>query len=113
VRAGIECIESPDERVPLVLGGGTAKASSQAQLRANVLDRAVEAPSDADVTLAGAAMLAATGCGLYDTLETAWGAMRSPVELYEPDRERASAYDEVFDRWRAARRNLPATKEDG
>lgn len=117
VRRGVERLRaSRDEPVGVVVAGGTVRSERQAQLRADVLGRAIEVPDDPDVTLLGAAILASLGGGIHRSVEAAWSAMASATRVYEPDPERAASYDRVFDRWLAVREryvdfNSPAEAE--
>ena len=56
-----------------------------AQDLADILDLPVERPDFIETTALGAAILAAVGCGMHDTLESAARAMRGKASVFEPD----------------------------
>lgn len=64
--------------------GGMAANNFLAQDLADMLSLTVERPVNVESTSLGAAMLAATGCGLHATLERAAEAMSGPVTTFEP-----------------------------
>jgi len=68
----------------LRIDGGMVRNDWLAQDLADVLDLTVERPHYVETTAIGAAMLAATGAGLYPTLAEAAKAMRGDVERFEP-----------------------------
>jgi glycerol kinase len=68
----------------LRIDGGMAANAWLAQDLAGMLGLPVERPDQVETTALGAAMLAATGCGIHATLEDAAAAMRGGVERFEP-----------------------------
>jgi len=68
----------------LRIDGGMAANDWLAQDVADVLDLPVERPEQVETTALGAAMLAAVGCGMFDSLEQAAEAMRGPARRFEP-----------------------------
>ena len=68
----------------LRIDGGMVANNWMAQDLSNVLDLPVERPAFVETTALGAAMLAATGLGLYPTLADA-AAMRRDVERFAPE----------------------------
>src|SRR5688572_33441012 len=73
----------------LKIDGGMAANDWLAQDLADMLDLPVERPGFVETTALGAAMLAAIGCGLHDSLEAA-AAMRGEVRRFEPAMEPAA-----------------------
>ena len=67
----------------LRIDGGMAANDWLAQDLADMLDLPVERPSFVETTALGAAMLAAVGCGWYDTIERA-ASMRGQATAFEP-----------------------------
>ena len=71
----------------LKIDGGMSANDWMAQDLANILDLPVERPAFVETTALGAAMLAATGAGLYPDLESAAGAMRGKLSSFTPAME--------------------------
>jgi sugar (pentulose or hexulose) kinase len=93
VRAGLEAMTGADESLPLALAGGSARSARVAQLRADVLGRAVIAVRDPDAGLRGSAMLAgAPIAALVDDAD---------APRFEPDAGVAAAYDAAYAEWSA------------
>jgi glycerol kinase len=85
----------------LRIDGGMSANDWMAQDLADVLGVPVERPSFVETTALGAAMLAATGVGLYADLPTAASQMRGDLVRFEPAME-AAVRDERLARWRKA-----------
>lgn len=68
----------------LKIDGGMSANDWMAQDLADMLDLPVERPEFVETTALGAAMLAAVGCGWFDTLEDAAAAMRGEVRQFAP-----------------------------
>lgn len=101
VRLLLESLEqSADMRVEVLKhAGGGAKSDVWCQIRADVLGRRIDRVETTDSGLLGAALLAAIGCGFYRDIATAADAMVAVERSFEPDRRRASHYDEVFGKY--------------
>jgi glycerol kinase len=84
----------------LKIDGGMAANDWLAQDLANMLALPVERPAFVETTALGAAMLAATGSGLYATLVDA-AAMRGRVDRFDPALG-APARERRLDGWRRA-----------
>ncbi len=69
----------------LRIDGGMAANNWMAQDLADMLGITVERPGFVETTALGAAMLAATGAGLYPDLATAAQAMRGRLSRFEPE----------------------------
>jgi sugar (pentulose or hexulose) kinase len=99
VREGLDAVSGRDARV--VLAGGAARSRFLAQMRADILNRAVLVSEEADVSLMGAAMIAASaGWGAYG--QEALARFDRRMHLLEPNPSRASAYQERYLAWRAS-----------
>ena len=85
----------------LRIDGGMSANDWMAQDIAGMLGLAVERPAFVETTALGAAMLAATGAGLYPSLQDAADAMRGELTRFEPDMD-DGAREERLDRWRTA-----------
>ena len=79
--------------------GGAARSDAWLQMKADMLQTPVERPACTEAASLGAAMLAATGTGQFDTLEDAADAWYRPAERFEPNPSLAEAYDDVFARY--------------
>jgi L-ribulokinase len=67
------------------------------QTIADVMNMEVTVPAGDQAVALGAAMFAATACGLQPSLEAAQKAMSSGTEMtYLPDPARADRYDRVY-----------------
>lgn len=94
--------------------GGSAQGDTWAQIIADVMQRPVAIPVVKETTALGCAMLAATGAGLFNTLDEAIAAMASPTErTVMPDPERSRAYAEIEARWFDAMKRGVDMAEDG
>ena len=69
----------------LKIDGGMSANDWMAQDLADILDLQVERPDFVETTALGAAMLAATGCGLHGSLDDAAAAMRGAARCFAPD----------------------------
>jgi sugar (pentulose or hexulose) kinase len=96
VREALDAVSSRDADV--VLAGGAARSLFLAQMRADIFNRRVLVSEEADVSLMGAAMIAASG-GLGAYGREAWARFDRPVQVLEPDPSRTSAYQERFLEW--------------
>ena len=101
VREGVDLL-APDSGVEVVLAGGAARSPLLAQLRADVLGRAVRVCAEPDVSLMGAALIAMVGSGIHSTAEEAANAMDEGWTVLEPDAAAAARYDDLFGQWRLA-----------
>ncbi|MEQ5789121.1 glycerol kinase GlpK [Erythrobacter sp. NFXS35] len=85
----------------LRIDGGMAANDWMAQDLADMLGIPVERPGFVETTALGAAMLAATGAGLYDNLDEAARAMRGELARFKPGMT-ADIREERLARWRKA-----------
>lgn len=85
----------------LRIDGGMAANDWMAQDLADMLGITVERPGFVETTALGAAMLAATGAGLYQNLGAAAEAMRGRLTRFEPQIDE-SVRAERLTRWRKA-----------
>jgi len=90
----------------LGLAGGLARSHTLVQMMADVLSRPVTIPESHEATALGAAMCAATGAGMYSSLNEAMGAMKGRQSQFVPDPSNAAEYDEYYDKWRTASKRL-------
>jgi sugar (pentulose or hexulose) kinase len=80
----------------LKVSGGGAKSPFWLQLKADITQKQVTVPAVTEASLLGAGMLAATGVGIYGSLEQAVDVVCRDVATYEPNPELAGVYDEHF-----------------
>jgi glycerol kinase len=85
----------------LRIDGGMAANDWMAQDLADILGLPVERPGFVETTALGAAMLAASGAGLYSDIATAAQAMRGQLSRFEPQLDQA-VREERLARWRKA-----------
>ena len=85
----------------LRIDGGMAANDWMAQDLADILGVTVERPDFIETTALGAAMLAAAGAGLYDSLDAAAQQMRGKLARFEPSMDDATR-EERLARWRRA-----------
>jgi len=79
-----------------VLGGG-ARSGLWSQIKADVLGLPVVVPSQHEAAVLGAAILAASGIGLYPDIYAAVGAMAREGSRLAPDLGRQAVYQRAFE----------------
>ncbi len=79
--------------------GGGAGSDVWCQIRADILDCAIERKVGLDSGVIGAAMLAGVGTGLYATIGEAAASLVRRDRLFEPSATRKASYDEGFGRY--------------
>ena len=80
--------------------GGGAKSELWRKIIANVLNIEIDVPQIEEGPSYGAAVLAAVGCGEYNTVDEAVKAMTGTADTVIPDREIATKYDEKYNIFR-------------
>jgi len=100
LRDVVEAIAAAGHRLTgLVCVGGGARGDLLLEIRAHVTGLTVCRPHDVETTARGAAMLAAAGAGVHDTVAAAAGAMAGPrAEPVAPDPELRPVYDALHAR---------------
>ncbi len=79
--------------------GGAARNDLWLQMKADMLGVVVERPACSDAASLGAAMLAATGTGQFESVLDAADAWYRTERSFEPDPAKAGVYDEVYGRY--------------
>jgi xylulokinase len=108
------CVEQATPSLPqplsefVVMGGG-ATSDLWCQMIADVVGAPLVISGEQEATSLGAAMLAAVGAGLYSSVADAGKAMSSRGRRFEPRSEQATAYDEVYEHYRAVYPALRST----
>jgi len=83
----------------VVLSGGAARAVLWPSVIADVLDLPVRATPIPEATAIGAARLAAFGLGCMDSIEDFAAATSNIGRIFEPKRENADRYADLFAQW--------------
>ncbi|SFJ88842.1 xylulokinase [Thermoflavimicrobium dichotomicum] len=76
--------------------GGGAKSETWLQLQADIFGIEVVKLDHEQGPALGAAMLAAVGCGWFDTLDDCASNWLKPSQSFSPDKEKAKRYEELF-----------------
>ncbi len=85
----------------LTIVGGGAKGPLWRQIKADVTGLPVRVPTSVETTATGAAILAAVGSGVHETVAGAVDAFVSfRPEEHQPDPDRRAIYDEAYRRYR-------------
>ena len=85
----------------LRLLGGATRSEFWNRMQADVYGCPVETVCAREASALGAAMIAAAGAGLYESLPRAVRAMTSVKRRYEPDPDSARRYDACYRAWQA------------
>ncbi len=107
VREGLDLLD-PDRQLAVAFAGGSARAASVVQLRADIFGRRLHVASNPDVTLLGAAALALIGAGFGTDLDEVRGVLGVTFTEVVPRSHLTRAFGEAFARWRAVRENCAA-----
>lgn len=91
-----------DERIPdeVILSGGAAKSRLWGQILSDVLNKPVHLTRESEATSLGAAIHAAVGAGIYDSIDQAVAQLTSRSAMLEPDAHNHEIYMSEFARWR-------------
>lgn len=102
-----DCYEHiPDNPNRVYVGGGGAKSEFWCEMFADCTGAEFIVPSGEEFGAKGAALLAGTGIGIYDDIESAAQQTRSTELSYTPDHENAGLYDELYEWYRITRENM-------
>ncbi|MCR5288532.1 MAG: autoinducer-2 kinase [Treponema sp.] len=82
------------------IGGGVAQSKLWSQIVADVIGLPVRVPVVKEATALGAAMIAATGVGIYKNIDEAAQAMVKIETTLQPDMNNHSLYMKLYDTWR-------------
>jgi len=80
----------------LKVSGGGAKSPFWLQLKADITQKVCKVPGTSEASLLGAAMLAATGVGIYKNLEEAVDVVCKDVASYEPNTALSGTYESHY-----------------
>jgi xylulokinase len=85
----------------LTIVGGGAKGPLWRQIKADVTGLPVRVPESVETTATGAAILAAVGAGVHESVSSAVEAfVRFRPDVHEPDPGTRDAYEEAYSRYR-------------
>lgn len=90
----------------IIISGGASKSAVWNQIQADIYGKPVLIPAIEEATSLGAAILAALGAGLYDSVEAAVGQMVQIAGSYEPDMAIHDRYNRYFTVYKDAYRAL-------
>ena len=108
VRAALEGVAFEMRRVTEASGsrfrslrllGGAARSDLWCRIQADVTNCPVETLAEPEASALGAAMIAASGAGIYGSVREACAAMTRVARRYEPDPARAARYDRCYRAW--------------
>lgn len=99
-----DCLDSIPVDVKYInMAGGGVNSPVWGQIFADVLGRTVVVPAGTEFGAKGAAICAATGVGLYDSLEEGVRATVEPLREHAPNPAHTGLYDEFFAVYRKQR----------
>ena len=84
----------------VTFAGGASKSRLWSQIVCDALGLPLRIPAVKEATALGAAMLAATGVGIYASIKEAADAMVKIEATLEPDMENHKTYMEMYKTWR-------------
>ena len=88
--------------------GGGAKSPLWKKIVANVMDLSVDVMESEEGPAMGGAMLAAVGCGVFDSVKDAAEKLVKVVDTVEPEADLTAKYQERYEKFR---RIYPTVKE--
>jgi autoinducer 2 (AI-2) kinase len=111
LRANLEMLEAiADEKTEHVtIGGGMSRSTLLCEILATVLDRPVQAPAIFESSALGAAICAAMGAGLVNSLAEGAALMVQPGAVFEPNEDDAEECQEGYERWVEREEHLEET----
>ena len=109
LRDSLELMRPMVETIPQVRAiGGGARSPLWRQMQADIFGTPVLSLGDAGGPAYGAAILAAVGAGVFDSIEKAADRWVSVKETTDPNARSVSLYDELYERYRALYPSLKA-----
>lgn len=97
----------------IVFAGGASQGQLWPQILADVMGKRVRIPQEKEATALGAAMAAAMGIGIFDSMETAAKQWVKWEKTIEPNLENTPKYQAIAQRWQAVYQNQLALVEQG
>ena len=109
LRDSLELMRPMVDAIPEVRAiGGGARSPLWRQMQADVFGAPVLSLGDAGGPAYGAAIMAAVGIGMFDSIEAAADSWVSVAETTDPDTHSVPLYDDLYQRYRAL---YPSLKE--
>ena len=84
----------------LKLAGGATKSAAWCQIVADITGLPVRIPEVADLACVGAAVLAGTGSGVYQSLKEGYDSLAVNEHVLMPDKERAAKFAEIYEEYK-------------
>jgi len=97
----------------IVFAGGASKGALWCQILADVTGCRIKVPEVKEATALGAAMCAAVGAGLYESIESASDAWVAWEHTYLPNGENTTTYETVKKRWQQVYEKQLALVDEG
>ena len=88
-----------NQQFGLTVVGGATRSGSWTYLIAEILGREIEVSNSADTACIGAAILAAVGCGVFESIETAATHMASKSSSFSPEMQAVEFYRDLSRRY--------------
>jgi len=84
----------------VALTGGASRSRVWSQILADISGRPIRVPQVADLACVGAAILAGTGCGIYQTPEEGYGKLAVCEQIIYPDLVRTKMYADLIKKYK-------------
>jgi len=94
------------ERSSIYLAGGIVRSRHIVQMRADILGRSIFASKESNLSLQGAAILGFTAAGMYGSFEEAQSAIKSELEIINPNEVNKEIYNDLYERWVTTRKKM-------
>ena len=99
IRWMIEAFPEKPGKDGFVLAGGASKSPTWTRIIADVMGMPVRVPEDPDLACVGAAILAGTGCGIYQDVAEGYKTLGVKTRTVMPDPAAQKAYDQYYARY--------------
>lgn len=101
LRANLEMLEqvAGEKAAGVTIGGGLSRSAFLCEILASVLNRPVHAPAISESSALGAAICAAMGARLINSLEEGAALMVQPGAVFEPQANDMEECQEGYERW--------------
>ena len=96
----MESFKTKPSKVGLTLAGGASKSAVWAQLLSDISGLPVRIPAVADLACVGAAILAGSGAGLYESAEDGYRRFAIKESILYPDENKTRIYAPLFEEYK-------------
>ncbi|WP_314586888.1 xylulokinase [Paenibacillus terrigena] len=97
LRESLDILRDAGKHIPMMISiGGGAKNETWLQIQADVFDAEIVRLTSEQGPGMGAAMLAAHGCGWFESLEACANEFLRPAQRYQPNPENVAKYDQLY-----------------